>query len=195
MERRKDIYYRKAKKQGYSSRAAYKLIEIDRKFPILFSGMRVLEIGSSPGGWTDVIMERNPEFLVCVDLTAPKTQSIPLNIRGDITREETWETIRNASKNGFDLFLSDAMAHTTGQHDRDHAMSVEICRSVMDHCDNLLLEDGTVLLKQFQGDMTKEFIDTYRGRFKKVYITKPSSSRSESSEIYIIFSRFRGNVQ
>ena len=195
MEKRKDIYYKRAKKQGYGSRAAYKLIEIDRKFPILFSRMRVLEIGSSPGGWTDVIMERNPEMLVCVDLTAPKNITFPINIRGDILREDTWNRIREAYPNGFDLFLSDAMAHTTGQHDRDHALSVEICRSVMDHCEAFLLEEGTVLLKQFQGDMTKEFIDSFRGKFKKVYITKPASSRSESSEIYIIFSRFRGNTQ
>ncbi len=191
MEKRKDAYYRKARKHGYGSRAAYKLIDIDRKFPILFSGMRVLEIGSSPGGWTDVIMERNPEKLLCVDLTAPKGGELPVNIRGDIRNEATWERIREFSGDGFDLYLSDAMSHTTGQHDRDHAMSVEICTAVMDHCDPLLLMDGTVVVKQFQGDMTKEFIDRYKGNFKKVYITKPASSRSESSEIYIIFSRYR----
>lgn len=195
MEKRKDIYYKKAKKQGYSSRAAYKLIDIDRKFPILFPGMRVLEIGSSPGGWTDVLMERNPANLVCVDLSAGKGSDFPINIKGDITRGETWERIREVMGDGFDLFLSDAMAHTSGQHDRDHGASVNICNAIMEHCNGFLLPGGTVVLKQFQGDMTGPFVEKYKKMFRKSYITKPPSSRSESSEIYIIFSRFIPSVE
>lgn len=72
MRKREDIYYNRAKKAGYRSRAAYKLIEIDRKFEILSRAHYILEIGSSPGGWTDVLMERTPEYLLCVDISAKK---------------------------------------------------------------------------------------------------------------------------
>ena len=188
MKDHKDKYYKLAKKTGYRSRAAYKLLEINGKFGILDRARKVIEIGSSPGGWTDVLLETEPEFLLCVDIAGKKTDDFPIFVKGDVTKENTWVDVRDKlSGLKVDLILSDAMAHTTGQHDRDHSLSIDICNSIVDQGIKVLRVGGNMLLKQFQGQYTKEFVDKYKGYFKRNYITKPSVSRSESSEIYIFF--------
>lgn len=188
MKKRTDSYYKRAKKAGYRSRAAYKLIEIDRKFEILSRAHSILEIGSSPGGWTDVLIEIKPDFLLCVDLSAKKSNEMPYAIRGDVTKESSWEDIENFLQDKkMDLILSDAMSNTTGQHSLDHASSVEICTSILTNGMKVLRVGGNMMVKQFQGEYTKEFVDRFSKFFRRNYITKPMASRSESSEIYIIF--------
>lgn len=188
MRKREDIYYNRAKKAGYRSRAAYKLIEIDRKFEILSRAHYILEIGSSPGGWTDVLMERTPEYLLCVDISAKKSDVMPYSIGGDVTRESSWNDIKEfLDGKKMDLILSDAMSHTTGQHSLDHASSVNICTSILEYGMEVLRIGGNVMVKQFQGEYTNEFMNQFKGFFRRNYITKPGASRSESSEIYIIF--------
>lgn len=188
---RKDNYYRQAKKEGFRSRASFKLIEIDQKFFILRKGIRVLEIGSSPGGWTDVIIMTEPSYLLCVDIQGKNSRGFPDNIKGDVRRPETWDKIRDFS-NGmpFDLIVSDAMAHTTGKSDLDHGASIEICNAVLSEGVKTLSAGGTILLKQFQGTYTDEFIKKANKYFDLVKVTKPSASRKESREIYIIMKGF-----
>ncbi|MCL5987915.1 MAG: SAM-dependent methyltransferase [Candidatus Thermoplasmatota archaeon] len=191
MSRPGDKFYKRARSQGYRSRAAYKLLEMQNKFEFIREEMDILEVGSAPGGWTDVIMEMNPALLVCVDLAGKNSMEQPVQVKGDILREETWEKIAAVTdKKGFDLILSDAMAHTTGQHHRDHALSMEICSSIMNHVPAFLKPGGTLVMKQFQGDMTDSFVQQNSRKFKYVYRTKPHASRDSSSEMYIIFSRF-----
>ena len=188
MTKREDGFYFKAKKEGYKSRAAYKLLGIDRKFEILSRAHYILELGSSPGGWTDVLLERNPEFLLCVDLSAKKSDQFPFAIRGDVTKESSWKDIEDfLGGREMDLILSDAMTHTSGQHFRDHAASVDICTSILSHGMRVLRVGGNMMVKQFQGEYTREFIDQFKVYFKRNYTTKPQASRAESSEIYIIF--------
>jgi 23S rRNA (uridine2552-2'-O)-methyltransferase len=188
MTKREDSFYFKARREGYRSRAAFKLIELNKKFEILSRAHNILEIGSSPGGWTDVLLERNPEFLLCVDLDANKSTEFPYSLRGDVTKEISWIDIENfLGDRKMDLILSDAMAHTSGQHFRDHAQSVEICTSILNYGKKVLREGGNIMVKQFQGEYTKEFMDTFKTEFRRNYITKPQASRNESSEIYILF--------
>ncbi len=194
MNGRKDKYYHKARVAGYRSRAAYKLLEIDNKFDILERAHNILEIGSSPGGWTDVLLMREPEYLLSVDITIQKSDEFPYALRGDIKRADTWERIKNFLKGReMDLILSDAMAHTSGQHDRDHSASVEICTAIVDYGTDVLRVGGNMMLKQFQGQYTEEFMNDFKSRFKRNYITKPKASRDSSSEFYIIFAGYLGS--
>ncbi|MGP6220125.1 SAM-dependent methyltransferase [Caldiplasma sukawensis] len=188
---RKDNYYRLAKKEGFRSRASFKLIEIDQKFSILGRGMRVLEIGASPGGWTDVIIQTEPSYLLCVDIQGKTSRGFPDTIKGDIRRNETWEKIREFSEGmPFDIIVSDAMTHTTGKSDLDHGASLEICNAVLSEGVKTLSNGGAMLLKQFQGTYTEEFIKKAQMYFHVVKVTKPSASRKESREIYIIMKGF-----
>ena len=133
-------------------------------------------------------MERNPEYLLCVDISAKKSDIMPFSIRGDVTKESSWNDIRNyLDGRKMDLILSDAMSHTTGQHSLDHASSVDICTSIVKYGMDVLRIGGNMMVKQFQGEYTKEFMNQFSGFFRRNYITKPMASRSESSEIYIIF--------
>ncbi len=194
MNSRKDKYYNKARAVGYRSRAAYKLLEIDNKFDILERAHNILELGASPGGWTDILLSREPDYLLSVDMLIQKSDEYPYAIRGDIRREDAWERIADFLQGReMDLILSDAMSHTSGQHDRDHASSVEICRAIVDYGTDVLRIGGNMLMKQFQGQYTEEFIRDYKPRFKRNYITKPKASRDSSSEIYIIFAGYLGS--
>ncbi len=191
MSRNADNFYFKAKDQGYRSRAAFKLLEMHRKYGFMRENLTILEVGSSPGGWTDVIMGWKPAKLICVDIAGHNSSEDPVQIKGDIKYDLTWEKISGyLGNNGIDLILSDAMAHTSGQHHRDHGMSMELCTAIMDRIPRFLKPGGTVVMKQFQGDMTESFIKKHSPDFKKALRTKPPASRQQSSEIYIIFSGF-----
>lgn len=194
MKNRKDRYYNKARAVGYRSRAAYKLLEIDNKFTILERAYNILELGSSPGGWTDVLLDREPEYILSVDMIIEKSDEYPFAIRGDIRRQDAWERIADFLQGRkMDLILSDAMSHTSGQHDRDHAASVEICTSIVDYGTDVLRVGGNMLMKQFQGQYTEEFFRDHKPRFRRSYITKPKASRDSSSEVYIIFAGYLGS--
>ncbi|MCL4357120.1 MAG: RlmE family RNA methyltransferase [Candidatus Thermoplasmatota archaeon] len=191
MSRNADNFYFRAKEKGYRSRAAFKLLEMQKKYGFMRENLTILEIGSSPGGWTDVIMDWKPAKLICVDIAGHNSSEDPVEIKGDIRNDFTWEKISGYLGNiPIDLILSDAMAHTSGQHHRDHGMSMELCTSIMDRIPRFLKPGGAVVMKQFQGDMTESFIKKYSGSFRKAFRTKPPASRLHSSEIYIIFSGF-----
>jgi 23S rRNA (uridine2552-2'-O)-methyltransferase len=191
MADRRDSYYWKAKEDKFSSRAAFKLIEILNKFYLSAEGKNVLEIGSNPGGWSEVISMNNPNFHVAVDIKKENVETPYTFIRGDISRDSTWENIGVAmNENGvheFDLIISDAMVNTSGNTDVDHSSSFLICSKIMEMGMPFLSRGGTVILKQFQGDLTQSFMAKWSGYFRKATITKPVSSRQASREIYIVF--------
>ena len=191
MPDRRDSYYWKAKENNFSSRAAFKLIDILNKFYLSIEGCSVLEIGSNPGGWAEVISMNNPSFHVAVDIKKEPSELPYIFIRGDISRDSTWDnivsTMNENSKRKFDLILSDAMTNTTGNSDVDHSSSYLICRKIMEKGIPLLNKGGSMIVKQFQGDLTQSFIENWSGYFRRATITKPASSRQASREIYIVF--------
>ncbi|MHB8361890.1 MAG: SAM-dependent methyltransferase, partial [Thermoplasmataceae archaeon] len=184
MTDRRDSFYWKAKENQFSSRAAFKLIEILKKFYISVEGKNVLEIGTSPGGWSEVVQMNNPASHICVDIKKEQNEIQYHFIKGDISREKTWEDIDEAMEQNriykFDLILSDAMSNTSGNGDIDHSSSYLICTKIMEGGLPRLSQNGNIIMKQFQGDLTNSFIKEWNGNFRKITITKPNSSRQTS---------------
>ncbi|WP_297215975.1 RlmE family RNA methyltransferase [Thermoplasma sp.] len=193
----RDQYYWKAKKDQFRSRAAYKLEFLIDRYGIIKNGQSVLEIGSSPGGWTQVLVERSCHVL-SVDIQPmqeiPGVKFLKLNILREDAPERIREAMTDSGIEAFDTVLSDAMSKTSGIKSSDHASSVVIGDAVMKIAVETLRRGGTAVLKQFQGDMTNDFIRRWGQYFRDHKITKPPASRKESSEIYIIFYGFSGNV-
>jgi len=188
---RKDKYYIKAKKEQYRSRAAFKLIEIEKKYNIINKNDYVLEFGSSPGGWTQIIKEYNDMPVVSVDLNRMAPLDNVIFIQGDITDKSLNNKIKeimvSANIKFFNAILSDAMVKTSGNIELDHYRSYNLCENVMESSIDLLSKNGNMLLKQFQGDMTNEFVNKWKNNFSFYKITKPHASRAHSKEVYILF--------
>jgi len=191
MNRRKDSFYHKAKNAGFRSRASFKLLEIQEKFELLQEGDLVLEIGSSPGGWTQIIREITGETVVSVDVE--KMEPIPgiIFIKSNVFNRELEgklkEILAELGRDHFDAILSDAMVKTSGDRNIDHSSSYLLCRRVMELADEFLEQDGKAIVKQFQGDMTEEFFREWARKYRFKKKTTPKASRSGSSELYMIF--------
>ncbi len=188
---RKDKYYTRAKKENYRSRASYKLLEIQSKFNIIGADDYILEFGSSPGGWTQVVQEFTDKPVISVDITRMEPIENVLFIHGDINDPELTSKIKDvmisAGINSIGSIISDAMVKTSGNYDRDHYGSYLLCENVMKHSLSLLANGGNAVLKQFQGDSTNLFVNTWKKYFNFYKVTKPNASRQHSREVYIVF--------
>lgn len=188
---RKDYYYRKAKQQNYRSRAAFKLMELQTKASILKYGDTALEIGSSPGGWTQIIRSITERPVISIDINDMEPMEGVTFIRANISSPSIIERIKPYMEklhiDKFSVVLSDAMSRTSGKRDIDHSSSYLLCKRVMEISMDLLAEGGSVVVKQFQGDLTVQFVNEWSSRFRNSRITTVAASRESSSEVYIIF--------
>jgi 23S rRNA (uridine2552-2'-O)-methyltransferase len=192
IERRKDYYYRKAKKDNYRSRAAYKLQQINERFMVVKPGDAVLDLGANPGGWSQVASELAGDegFVVAVDLA--KMPPVPgvVFIRGDARKPEIMAEVRAAlaetGRDRLDVIVSDMSPNISGNYDMDQARSVELCETALAVADELLRPGGRLVMKVFEGDLFKELVETVKARFSYVRIHGPKASRASSSEIYIV---------
>ena len=188
---RKDFYYRKAKQQNYRSRAAFKLLELQTRTSILNHGDSVLEIGSAPGGWTQIIRSITESPVISMDINQMEPMEGITFIKGDITSPSIVERLRvlmdKLHIDKFSAIVSDAMTRTSGKKDIDHSSSYLICKRVMEIATMILKDGGNVVLKQFQGDLTVPFVNQWSPKFRYSRITTVSASRESSSEVYIVF--------
>ena len=195
MPDRRDRYYYLAKKERYRSRAAFKLLEIQTKFNLLEEGQKILEIGSSPGGWSQIITSITKSLVISIDPNKMESLEDIVFIRGKVGDRTLNERIRNEmEKHGlskFDGIISDAMSRTSGNQDIDHSSSYLICQGIMELAKTFLAEGGFVIMKQFQGDLTTQFVNSWRKNFGFSKVTRVAASREGSKEIYIIFQYFR----
>ena len=192
-KRKRDPYYRRAKKEGYRSRAAYKLREINNRVKILKPGYRVLDIGASPGGWSQVAREIVGESgtVVAVDLVPmPEIEGV-FFIRGDIEKEETVAGIEEVCES-YDAVISDAAPKLSGNRTLDRGRSYALCYFSLKLAVELLREGGNCLVKIFQGDEIDELRDDWGDRFRSVERFKPRSSLRRSIEVYMMFRGFKG---
>jgi 23S rRNA (uridine2552-2'-O)-methyltransferase len=191
MPDRKDRFYYLAKKDNFRSRATFKLMEMDRKFGLLSHDDFVLEFGSSPGGWTQYIRSVTAKPIVSVDLSPMEPIENVYFIRGDIMNPGFDLILKNnLEKIGitmFNVILSDAMVHTSGNRGRDHASSFLLDDRIMTVSLKYLAQGGNIALKQFYGDLTRDFMKKWAGHFRYSGMTTPEASRRGSSEIYIVF--------
>lgn len=190
MSNRKDPYYFKAKKDQYRSRAAYKLIEIQQRFSFFSGRENVLELGSSPGGWSQVISGNTRGRILAIDRSPQEPLDGVQFVRGDIFSQRIEGEIGNfLEENGigcFDRIISDTMGKASGISHRDHAISVELGERVMQLADRFLCPGGRVLIKQFQGDMTKDFMSRHSRNFEFSKLATTKATRGGSSEVFII---------
>ena len=183
-----DQFVKKAKQLGYINRAAFKLEEIEQKYKIIEHSREILELGSSPGGWTQVILNYNSKTnITCFDLLDMKMN----NQRIAFYREDFLKFNFTNLKNKFDLVLSDVAPNTTGHQSTDHLRISQLIYEVIDRLEIILKNQGSFIFKIWKGDEEKEIIKMLKKIFDKVEYFKPKSSRQESSEIFIISRGFR----
>ena len=183
-----DQFVKKAKQLGYINRAAFKLEEIEQKYKIIEQSREILELGSSPGGWTQVILNYNSKTnITCFDLLDMKMN----NQRIAFYREDFLKFNFTNLKNKFDLVLSDVAPNTTGHQSTDHLRISQLIYEVIDRLEIILKKQGSFIFKIWKGEEEKEIIKMLKKIFDKVEYFKPKSSRQESSEIFIISRGFR----
>ena len=183
-----DQFVKKAKQLGYINRAAFKLEEIEQKYKIIEQSREILELGSSPGGWTQVILNYNSKTnITCFDLLDMKMN----NQRIAFYREDFLKFNFTNLKNKFDLVLSDVAPNTTGHQSTDHLRICRLIYEVIDRLEIILKKQGSFIFKIWKGEEEKEIIKMLKKIFDKVEYFKPKSSRQESSEIFIISRGFR----
>ena len=183
-----DQFVKKAKQLGYINRAAFKLEEIEQKYKIIEHSREILELGSSPGGWTQVILNYNSKTnITCFDLLDMKMN----NQRIAFYREDFLKFNFTNLKNKFDLVLSDVAPNTTGHQSTDHLRISQLIYEVIDRLEIILKKQGSFIFKIWKGEEEKNIIKMLKKIFDKVEYFKPKSSRQESSEIFIISRGFR----
>ena len=185
---KKDQFRRLARDQGYRSRSAFKLKQIDESYRILNKGYCVVDIGCAPGGWLQVALSEvgHKGKVIGIDIKKIEPLSEAFVIQGNIEDEDIINSILKISNSNVDVVLSDLSPNVSGNWDLDHARQIDLTRSALKLTDKILKKGGKVVLKVFQGDMLNELIVELKKEFKKVILTKPNASRQVSSEIYLI---------
>ena len=184
---KRDFYVKKAKKQGYLSRAAYKLIEIENKFHIIPKSNNILELGAAPGGWSQVALEINPKIeITAIDVLDLKINHPQINFYKDDFLDFDY----SKKENYYDLILSDIAPNTTGHQSTDHLRIATMLFDIIELLDKVLTNNGSFITKIWKGSEEKEVINKLKKKFKFVSYFKPDSSRKDSAEIFIIAREF-----
>jgi 23S rRNA (uridine2552-2'-O)-methyltransferase len=191
-ERRRDYYYRKAKQLDYRSRASFKLMQLDDRFNLFRPGMTVVDLGAAPGGWLQVAAERvGPKgTVVGVDLQPIEPLEGVQTIKGDIRKQEVREELLALTKGHVDVVLSDMSPNISGSYSMDHARSIELCEMALSFALATLSQNGKLVFKMFEGDMSRDLLAEVQRHFATVKRYSPQASRSSSSEIYVVAKGF-----
>ncbi|MGE5269767.1 MAG: RlmE family RNA methyltransferase, partial [Thiohalocapsa sp.] len=191
-----DPYVAEAKRLGYRSRAAFKLVQLDDRFHLLGAGKRVVDLGCAPGGWTQVAAARvGPQGrVVGVDLNPADPVPGATVLQGDFTEPDMAERIRAALGGPADLVLSDMAAPATGHAATDHLRIVALTEAAFAFAATLLKPGGAFVAKVFQGGAEGELLARLKTAFAEVRHAKPAASRAESAETYVVAKGFRGGA-
>jgi 23S rRNA (uridine2552-2'-O)-methyltransferase len=189
-----DPFVKQAQKDGYRSRAAYKLTEINDKDKLIRPGMRVLDLGSAPGGWSQVagkIIGDKGKILATDILPMEQLRNVDF-IQGDFTEQETLDKLLAWTGGGkFDLIICDIAPNITGISSADQASSIYFLELALDTVRRTLKPGANFVAKMFQGSGSDEYLKELRKHFDKVSIRKPAASRKESSEVYVVAKGFK----
>ncbi|GJL85822.1 MAG: ribosomal RNA large subunit methyltransferase E [Micavibrio sp.] len=187
-----DPYIVEAEKQGYRSRAAFKIKEIDEKLKLLKKGMKVLDLGAAPGGWCQVAAEKGCE-IVAIDLLEideiPGVDFIQMDFMDDDAPDKLKEMLGGLA----DIVLSDLAPNTTGHKQTDHIRIMAVVEAAYYFATEVLKPDGVFVAKVLQGGTENKLLKQMKKDFKTVKHIKPPASRKESSEKYVVASGFKGN--
>lgn len=190
-----DIYVKQAKKEGYRTRACFKLLEINEKDRLFKPGMTVIDLGAAPGGWSQVATKLldGKGTIIASDILPMDALANVQFIQGDFTEDEVFENIMAAVNNSpVDLVMSDMAPNMSGMKDIDQPRSMYLVELAVDLAKQVLVKEGVFLAKVFQGEGFQELQNDLRQHFKQVVIRKPAASRARSSEVYILAKGFKG---
>jgi 23S rRNA (uridine2552-2'-O)-methyltransferase len=190
----RDPFVRRAQAEGYRSRAAFKLLELAKTERLFRRGMAVVELGSAPGGWSQVVAEAiGPSGrLIAIDLLAMAPVAGVEFVQGDFRSGETREGLESLLEGRpVDLVLSDMAPNLSGIAPSDQARSRELCESALEFACAHLRPGGTLLVKAFQGAGFREFMQSMRRSFASVASRKPAASRDRSAETYLLGKGFK----
>ena len=188
-----DPYVAAAQKEGYRSRAAYKLLQLDEQFHLLRPGLRVVDLGAAPGGWCQVVAEINKGKgkLVAIDILEmqplPGTEILQL----DFLADDAPDKLKKMLKGQADLVLSDLAPNTTGHAGTDHIRVMNLAEAAAMFAMEVLAPGGAFVCKFFQGGAQNKLLDQLKRSFTKVKHAKPAASRQQSSETYMVAMGFK----
>jgi len=189
-----DPYVKMAQRDGYRSRASYKLLEIQEKDRIMRPGMTVVDLGSAPGGWSQVASRIVGEkgCMIASDILPMDGMADVAFIQGDFTEQEVFDKIMAAIDNKpVDLVISDMAPNMSGIRTADQAAAMLLCELALDLAVKVLRPGGDFLIKVFHGEGFDEYLKEVRQQFEKVQMRKPASSRDRSREQYLLARGFR----
>jgi 23S rRNA (uridine2552-2'-O)-methyltransferase len=187
-----DPYVAAARQQGWRSRAAFKLIELDDRFHLIRRGARVIDLGAAPGGWTQVAVQRGAGTVLALDLLPMDPVPGATPIQGDFLEPDMPEWLQAMLGGQADLVLSDMAPNTTGHATTDHLRIMALAESALDFARSVLAPGGAFVAKVFQGGAERTMMTAMRRDFATLRHAKPPASRKESSELYVVAAGFRG---
>ena len=186
IKQHRDQFFKKSKTLGYRSRASFKLIELDQKFRFIKKNSNLLDLGSSPGGWTQVANKIITEGkILSIDIKDMESIKNVKFIKSDIFKENTKDKVKNYFNDKLDIIISDMAADTTGSKSLDSIRTNQLCADVINFSKNILKPKGVLVSKLFMGEDFIEVKNLAKSIFKNVNFYKPESSRRESKETYL----------
>ena len=194
-----DPYVAEAKRMGYRSRAAFKLIEMDDKLKFFKPGQRIIDLGAAPGGWTQVAVDRvkslkGKGIVVGLDIQEIEAIQGATLLCQDFLEDEAPGLLTDALGGPADVVLSDMAPFTTGHTPTDHMRIMGMCEVALDFAADVLVPGGVFVAKVFQGGTERDLLTLMKRLFKTVKHVKPPSSRKESAELYVVSQGFKGRT-
>lgn len=194
-ERKSDPYHKWAKEEGYRSRAAYKLKQIDERFSIFKGARVVLDIGAAPGGWLQVASEAVGEEGIVVGVDLNPIERLELDnvetVVGDVLEEGTMEEVRELLPGPVDVVLSDLAPNVSGAWEVDQFRQIDLARMALRASQELLRRDGWFVVKVFMGPEYEAYLKEVKAAYRKVNVVKPQASRKGSAEVYLVARHLR----
>ncbi len=189
-----DPYVHEARRLGYRSRAAFKLVELDDKFHFLKTGLRVVDLGAAPGGWTQVAVSRVGPKGKVVGMDILEYDPVPgaISMQGDFLADDSPDRLKEALGGPADVVVSDMAAPTTGHPPTDHLRIIGLVEVALHFAMEVLTPGGTFVAKVFQGGTERTLLDMLKKNFTTVRHAKPPASRKESAETYVVATGFKG---
>lgn len=188
-----DPYVAEAKKQGYRSRAAFKLKEIAQKYGLFKNAKFVVDLGSAPGGWSRILREIAPKAkILAIDINDMEPIEGVDFLRGDFLEEGVFEKVLGKTSGGVDAVLSDMAAPATGHRATDHLRTMALAEAALDFAFRVLRPEGVFLAKVLRGGSEEELLNPLKTRFRTVRHVKPPASRQDSRELFVLAQGFKG---
>lgn len=192
-----DPYVEEAKKRGYRSRAAFKLLQIDDQFKILKPGGRIVDLGAAPGGWTQVAVERvssgkNKGVVIGIDITPVEPIAGATVLTKDFYDDDAPAVLTELLGGPADVVMSDMAAAATGETQVDHMRIMGLAETAHDFAREILKPGGAFVAKVLRGGTERTLLDRLKKDFEKVRHFKPEASRADSAEMYVVGTGFRG---